>query len=71
MTTLRAGIIVGSGSASLKLFDLVNKLPVMIPQMAKYAMPTNCYYRCFTILSKALFNPATYNQSFDIEDQIF
>jgi hypothetical protein len=34
--------------------------------MAKYAMPTNCYYRCFTILSKALFNPATYNQSFDI-----
>jgi hypothetical protein len=30
MTTLRAGIIVGSGSASLKLFDLVNKLPVMI-----------------------------------------
>jgi hypothetical protein len=28
-------------------------------------LPTNCYYRCFTIL-KSTFNPATYNQSFDI-----
>ena len=44
LTTLRAGIIIGSGSASFEIIrDLVEKLPVMIaPQMACYKDSANC-----------------------------
>ncbi len=67
-TALRAGIIIGSGSASFEIIrDLVEKLPVMIA-------PKWLHTRCQPIgisdvlafLSKALFNEKTYNQDFDI-----
>lgn len=68
LTTLRAGIIVGSGSASFEIMrDLVEKLPIMIT-------PKWLLTRCQPIgiadvirfLSKTIFNPKTYNQDFDI-----
>ena len=67
-TTLRAGIIVGSGSASFEIIrDLVNKLPIMI---APKWLNTRCQPIAITdvleFLSKALLNPLTYNQNFDI-----
>jgi uncharacterized protein YbjT (DUF2867 family) len=68
MTTLRAGIIVGSGSASFEIIrDLVNKLPVMItPKWLNTRCQPIAITDVLEFLSKALFNPATYNQSFDI-----
>jgi len=67
-TTLRAGIIVGSGSASFDIIrDLVNKLPVMV---APKWLNTKCQPigipDVLDFLSRSLFNPRTYNQSFDI-----
>ena len=67
-TTLRAGIIIGSGSASFEIIrDLVEKLPIMVT-------PKWLYTKCQPIgitdviafLSKSLFNPKTFNQNFDI-----
>ncbi|MCG2459377.1 SDR family oxidoreductase [Flavobacteriaceae bacterium F89] len=67
-TTLRAGIIIGSGSASFEIIrDLVEKLPVMVA-------PKWLYTKCQPIgisdviafLSKSLFNPKTFDQNFDI-----
>jgi uncharacterized protein YbjT (DUF2867 family) len=67
-TALRAGIIIGSGSASFEIIrDLVEKLPLMIT-------PKWVYTKCQPIgisdviafLSKSLFNPKTFNQNFDI-----
>tara|TARA_B110000046_G_scaffold127598_1_gene134003 strand:+ start:1987 stop:3414 length:1428 start_codon:yes stop_codon:yes gene_type:complete len=67
-TALRAGIIIGSGSASFEIIrDLVEKLPVMIT-------PKWLHTKCQPIgisdvlmfLSKSLFNLKTYNQYFDI-----
>jgi len=67
-TALRAGIIIGSGSASFEIIrDLVEKLPVMVT-------PKWLYTRCQPIgisdviafLSKSLFNTKTFNQNFDI-----
>jgi uncharacterized protein YbjT (DUF2867 family) len=67
-TCFRAGIIVGSGSASFEIIrDLVEKLPVMIT-------PKWLLTRCqpigikdvSTILLKALFKEETYNRNFDI-----
>lgn len=68
MTTLRAGIIVGSGSASFEIIrDLVNKLPVMItPRWLNTRCQPIAIPDVLEFLSKSLFNPATYNQSFDI-----
>ncbi|GIZ08436.1 SDR family oxidoreductase [Flavobacterium sp. UMI-01] len=68
LTTLRAGIIVGSGSASFEIIrDLVNKLPIMI---APKWLNTKCQPIAITnvleFLIKSLSNPATYGQSFDI-----
>ena len=67
-TTLRAGIIVGSGSASFEIIrDLVNKLPVMItPKWLNTKCQPIAINDVLEILSKSLLNPATYNQSFDI-----
>jgi uncharacterized protein YbjT (DUF2867 family) len=67
-TTLRAGIIVGSGSASFEIIrDLVNKLPVMItPKWLNTKCQPIAISDVLEILSKSLLNPATYNQSFDI-----
>ncbi|MCK8141188.1 SDR family oxidoreductase [Flavobacterium sp. I-SCBP12n] len=67
-TTLRAGIIVGSGSASFEIIrDLVNKLPVMVtPKWLNTRCQPIAITDVLQFLSKSLFNPATYNQSFDI-----
>ncbi len=67
-TALRAGIIIGSGSASFEIIrDLVEKLPIMITP--KWLM-TKCQpigiRDVISFLSKSLMNPATYNQNFDI-----
>ncbi len=67
-TTLRAGIIIGSGSASFEIIrDLVEKLPFMI---APKWLNTKCQpigiSDVIGFLTKSLFNENTYNQSFDI-----
>jgi uncharacterized protein YbjT (DUF2867 family) len=67
-TALRAGIIIGSGSASFEIIrDLVEKLPLMVA-------PKWLYTKCQPIgisdvigfLSKSLFHSKTFNQNFDI-----
>ena len=67
-TTLRAGIIVGSGSASFEIIrDLVNKLPIMItPKWLNTKCQPIAIPDVLDFLSKSLMNPLTYNQSFDI-----
>ncbi|MFA9190229.1 SDR family oxidoreductase [Flavobacterium sp. FZUC8N2.13] len=67
-TTLRAGIIVGSGSASFEIIrDLVNKLPVMItPKWLNTKCQPIAINDVLDFLSKSLLNPLTYHQSFDI-----
>ena len=67
-TTLRAGIIIGSGSASFEIIrDLVEKLPVMV---APKWLHTKCQpigiYDVISILSKTAGNPKTFNKDFDI-----
>ncbi len=68
LTTLRAGIIIGSGSASFEIIrDLVEKLPIMI---APKWLLTRCQpigiSDVLLFLSKTLMNPKTYDQDFDI-----
>jgi uncharacterized protein YbjT (DUF2867 family) len=67
-TTLRAGIIVGSGSASFEIIrDLVNKLPIMItPKWLNTRCQPIAIPDVLEFLSKSLLNPLTYNQNFDI-----
>lgn len=67
-TTLRAGIIVGSGSASFEIIrDLVDKLPVMItPKWLNTKCQPIAITDVLEFLTKSLLNPVTYNQSFDI-----
>lgn len=68
LTTLRAGIIIGSGSASFEIIrDLVEKLPIMIA-------PKWLHTRCQPIgirdvvdyLDKTLLKKELYHQNFDI-----
>jgi uncharacterized protein YbjT (DUF2867 family) len=68
MTTLRAGIIVGSGSASFEIIrDLVNKLPVMVtPKWLNTKCQPIAINDVLEFLSKSLLNPLTFNQNFDI-----
>ncbi len=68
LTTLRAGIIVGSGSASFEIMrDLVEKLPLMItPKWLNTKCQPIGISDVLTLLSKTILNPKTYNQSFDI-----
>ncbi len=68
LTTLRAGIIMGSGSASFEIIrDLVEKLPVMI---APKWLNTKCQpigiRDVIKILELVLFNKELYNKNFDI-----
>lgn len=67
-TALRAGIIIGSGSASFEIIrDLVEKLPLMItPKWLNTKCQPIGIADVIAFLSKSLFNPATYNQDFDI-----
>ena len=68
ITTLRAGIIVGSGSASFEIIrDLVNKLPIMItPKWLNTKCQPIAINDVLEFLSKSLLNPVTFGKSFDI-----
>jgi uncharacterized protein YbjT (DUF2867 family) len=68
LTTLRAGIIVGSGSASFEIIrDLVEKLPVMItPKWLKTRCQPIAIRNVVQFLSGVIGNVETYNKSFDI-----
>jgi len=68
LTTLRAGIIIGSGSASFEIIrDLVEKLPIMI---APKWLNTKCQpigiSDVLQILRKTLLNEKTFDRDFDI-----
>ncbi len=67
-TTLRAGIIIGSGSASFEIIrDIVEKLPVMItPKWLNTKCQPIGIVDVIKFLSKSIFNPKTFNQNFDI-----
>jgi uncharacterized protein YbjT (DUF2867 family) len=67
-TTLRAGIIIGSGSASFEIIrDIVEKLPVMItPKWLNTKCQPIGVTDVLAFLSKALFKEEVYNKSFDI-----
>ncbi|MHC1690702.1 MAG: SDR family oxidoreductase [Bacteroidales bacterium] len=68
LTTLRAGIIIGSGSASFEIMrDLVEKLPIMItPRWLNTKCQPIGISDVIMILSKTILNPRTYNNDFDI-----
>lgn len=68
LTTLRASIIIGSGSASFEIIrDLVEKLPVMIaPQWLKTKSQPIAIRNVIEFLSGVIARPDTYNKSFDI-----
>ncbi|MEQ8534002.1 MAG: DUF2867 domain-containing protein, partial [Imperialibacter sp.] len=68
LTTLRAGIIVGSGSASFEIIrDLVEKLPVMItPRWLNTRCQPIGITDVILFLSSVLHNKATYNDNYDI-----
>ncbi len=68
LTTLRAGIIMGSGSASFEIIrDLVEKLPIMV---APKWLNTKCQpigiRDVLKFLEKALMNEKVFDQHFDI-----
>ncbi|POR21043.1 epimerase [Flavobacterium columnare] len=68
LTTFRAGIIVGSGSASFEIIrDIVEKLPFMItPKWLNTKTQSIAIRDVLAYLSKAIFVKETYNKSFDI-----
>lgn len=67
-TAFRAGIILGSGSASFEIMrDLVEKLPVMVaPKWLKTQSQPIAIRNVLEILSRGLLNEKVYDQSFDI-----
>lgn len=67
-TCIRAGIIIGSGSASFEIIrDLVEKLPVMIaPKWLLTRCQPIAVADVISVLSKTLMNDKTFDQSFDI-----
>ncbi len=67
-TALRAGIIIGSGSASFEIIrDLVEKLPIMItPRWLNTKCQPIGIRDVLLFLEKSLFNEKVYNQNFDI-----
>ncbi|MGY6650184.1 SDR family oxidoreductase [Wenyingzhuangia sp. IMCC45574] len=68
LTTFRAGIIVGSGSASFEIIrDLVEKLPVMVtPKWLNTKTQPIGIVDVIQFLSKAIKITKLYNKSFDI-----
>lgn len=68
LTTLRAGIILGSGSASFEIMrDLVEKLPVMVaPKWLNTRTQPIAIRNVVQFLSGVLGDEYTYDQSFDI-----
>ena len=67
-TALRAGIILGSGSASFEIMrDLVEKLPIMVtPKWLQTQNQPIAIRNVIQYLSKSLFNQFTYNNNYDI-----
>lgn len=67
-TALKAGIILGSGSASFEIIrDLVEKLPLMIaPKWLMTKSQPIAIRNVIQFLSRSLFNEYTYNKRFDI-----
>ena len=68
LTTLRAGIIVGSGSSSFEIIrDLVEKLPVMVaPKWLKTKSQPIAIRNVLQFLSGVLMDSRTFDESFDI-----
>ncbi len=68
LTTLRAGIIVGSGSASFEIIrDLVEKLPIMVtPRWLKTKCQPIAIRNVVELLSGVIGYIKGYNKSFDI-----
>jgi uncharacterized protein YbjT (DUF2867 family) len=68
LTTLRAGIIIGSGSASFEIIrDLVEKLPIMIaPKWLKTKCQPIGISDVIRILTGILNNEKTFDNSYDI-----
>lgn len=68
LTTFRAGIIIGSGSASFEIIrDLVNKLPVMVtPKWLHTKCQPIAISDVIQFLTKAINNHKTFNRNFDI-----
>ena len=68
LTTLKAGIIVGSGSASFEIIrDLVEKLPFMItPRWLKTRCQPIAIRNVIEFLSGVINKTETYNKSYDI-----
>jgi len=68
LTTLRAGIIIGSGSASFEIIrDLVEKLPVMIaPRWLETKSQPVAVRNVIEFISTVLLNETTFNNSYDI-----
>ena len=68
LTTLKAGIIVGSGSASFEIIrDLVEKLPFMIaPRWLNTRCQPIAIRNVIQYLSRVMMKTEAFNQSFDI-----
>jgi len=68
LTTLRAGIILGSGSASFEIMrDLVEKLPVMVtPRWLLTRSQPIAIRNVIEFLYGVLLRPSTYKKSYDI-----
>ncbi len=68
LTVLKAGIVVGSGSASFEIIrDIVEKLPIMIsPKWVLTKTQPIAIRDVIKYLSGVLFQKQTYNASFDI-----
>ncbi len=68
LTILRAGIIVGSGSASFEIIrDLMEKMPVIIaPTWVKTLCQPIAIGNVTKYLTGCMLNPATYDETFDI-----
>jgi len=68
LTTLRAGIIIGSGSASFEIIrDLVEKLPLMIaPRWLDTKSQPIAIRNVIEFISGVLLNEKTFNKSYDI-----
>ena len=67
-TVLRAGIIVGSGSASFEIIrDLTEKMPIMIaPKWALTKSHPIAIRNVMAFLSETIFHERCYNQRYDI-----
>ena len=68
LTSIKAGIIVGSGSASFEIIrDLVEKLPIMIaPKWLNTRHQPNAIRNIIEYLTGVLLKPETFNRSYDV-----